>query len=94
MTLSSFAARGGLSLSEIARINAEEGLRFPSAENPLADYPTHESLVYTSKNTSGFSLVQLRLMCTQRGLLPQGGTNNARSYTTALLKWRESVKAK
>ena len=70
MTLSSFAARGGLSLSEIARINAEEGLRFPSAENPLADYPTHESLVYTSKNTSGFSLVQLRLMCTQRPRAP------------------------
>ena len=73
-----------------------EAQRLPGPENTLADYPTHKSLVYTSKNTSGFSLVQLRLMCTQRGLLPQGGTVNAtsRSYTTALLKWRESVKAK
>ena len=66
-----------------------EAQRLPGPENTLADYPTHESLVYTSKNTSGFSVVQLRLMCTQRGLLPQGTTAKARSYTSALLAWRE-----
>ena len=36
-----------------------ERQRLPGAESALADYPTHESLVCTSKNTSGFSLVAL-----------------------------------
>lgn len=86
-----FAAKGGLSRGEANRINEEAKQRLPSAEDHLGAYPTRQSLQYNATtNPLGFSDKQLRLMCTQRGLLPLGTTANARVCIKELLKWRES----
>ena len=91
MVLASFAVRGQLSRSELDRITLAQALRLPSPEDILTDYPTRESLQYNATtNRIGFNDKQLRLMCTQRGLLPLGTMANAKSCIKELLKWRES----
>ena len=86
-----FAAKGGISHGEANRINEEAARRLPSPEDYLTDYPTRESLQYNATtNRIGFNDKQLRLMCTQRGLLPLDTTANARTCINELLKWRES----
>ena len=91
MVLASFAVRGQLSRSELDRITLAQALRLPSPEDILTNYPTRESLQYNATtNLLGFNERQLRLMCTQRGLLPLDTTANARTCINELLKWRES----
>ena len=86
-----FAAKGGISRGEANRINEEAARRLPSPEDYLTHYPTRESLQYNAAtNRLGFNDKQLRLMCTQRGLLPLGTTANARMCIKELLRWRES----
>ena len=91
MVLASVAVRGQLSRSELDRITLAQALRLPSPEDILTNYPTRESLQYNATtNLLGFNERQLRLMCTQRGLLPLDTTANARTCINELLKWRES----